>query len=142
MELAEKLLSAWMRATATISNRRLTNAMSYNEAAVCKALYEAGQNMTAKELCGQLHMLKSQMNVILEALRSKGIIQKQRAQSDRRRVYIQLTDEGVRVFSAEHRKNIALVEKLIADMGAARARGAADILNEAADLFGKYNEKE
>ncbi len=135
MDLPEKILSAWMRATFTISNRRITDAMPYNEAAVCKVLYEAGQGVTAKELCGQLHMLKSQMNAILEAMRSKGIIQKQRAQNDKRKVYIHLTAEGERAFLAEHAKNIGLVKKLVAAVGNERAQCAAEVLNQASDLF-------
>lgn len=140
MALSEDVLSAWMRANFTISNRRFTNEMPYNEAAVCKILWEAQQEITAKALCEQMRVLKSQMNAILSAMRSKGIIEKQRASHDKRKVYIRLTAAGRQAFLAEHRKNIALIERLIADVGPERARCTAEVLNQASDLFGKTKE--
>lgn len=136
MTLAEELLSAWMYATSRVCNKRIVDTMSYNEAAVCKLLYEADKEITAKMLCDRLNMLKSQMNAVLNTMERKALIQKRRSDADKRKVYIDLSEQGKTAFLAEHKKNIALVEKLILRIGTERARLVTEALNDAAGLFG------
>ena len=88
----EELLRAWMSLSAYIRGNRLLRELSMNEMLVCNLLYrrqeEGGPPVTATELCARTQLLKSQVNHILTAMESRGLIERARSQADRRVVSI------------------------------------------------------
>lgn len=136
--LNEDLLSAWLRLGAVIDNQRLVSALPFNEAMVCGLLLrgqEAGQTLTASDLCAQTRILKSQMNAILNSLEKKGFLLRQRSQDDLRRVELSLLPYGVDCYQESHRQTLALVDRLIASVGQETVKTLVPLLLQAADSF-------
>ncbi len=121
-ELNERLLEAWLETSTVISNRRLTNALSYNESLICHILYERQQSgqpeyLTATNLCHETKILKSLMNATLNSLEKKGMAERIRSEFDRRQVYVRLKKEGMEIYLAEHRKILDMVDEVIDTVG-------------------------
>ena len=80
--LNEELLTAWLRLTSVIDNERLVAGLSFNEAVVCNLLGRAKKAegyLTARDLCAQTRILKSQMNAILGSLERSGLISRRQS---------------------------------------------------------------
>lgn len=139
----EELLSLWLRLTSLIDNQRLAAGgarpeLPFNQAVVCSLLaraQETGSRLTASDLCRQTRILKSQMNAILSSLEARGVISRSRSRADRRRVELQLLPEGLERFQAGHRRVLAMVDRLIGEMGEERVRQLIPLLRQAADIF-------
>lgn len=132
--MEENLLDVWLDLTAILNNERMVSTMSFNEAFVCNLLYHALEegmdNLTATELCAKTRMLKSQMNRVLNELEEKGLIRRERSSRDRRKVYIQLNEEGASSFLEQHREIIAFVNRLITCMGEEKSIQLTQLLHE------------
>lgn len=134
--LSEELLEAWLRLSCVIDNQRLAADFPFNEALVCGLLsrQESGCR-TASELCARTRILKSQMNAILRSLEDKGVIARQRSQTDRRRVELRLLPAGLERYRASHRQALDTVDRLVSSMGEDAARQLLPLLRRAADAF-------
>ena len=87
----EKILDAWVQLIMAVNSERLVTDMPFNEAVICNLLYRNKDlKMTATDLCEITGMQKSQMNRTLTAMESKDIIIRQRSNSDKRVIYINL----------------------------------------------------
>lgn len=136
--LNEELLSAWLRLGAVIDNQRLVSDLPFNEAMVCGLLLRAqeqGRFLTASDLCAQTRILKSQMNAIVQSLEKKGFLQRQRSQSDLRRVELFLLPVGEKHYLASHRQTLILVDRLIASVGQDSIQTLVPLLLQVADSF-------
>lgn len=136
--LNEELLSAWLRLGAVIDNQRLVSDLPFNEATVCGLLLRAqeqGRFLTASDLCAQTRILKSQMNAIVQSLEKKGFLQRQRSQSDLRRVELFLLPAGEEHYLASHRQTLILVDRLIASVGQDSIQTLVPLLLQVADSF-------
>lgn len=136
--LSESLLTAWLRLSNAVNNQRLVTGLSFNEALVCNLMARAqreGRSITAKELCAETRILKSQMNAILLSLESQGIIARRQSQQDRRRVELLLLPEGFRRYNASHQPILSLVDRLIAAMGEDKIRQLIPLLHQVVDTF-------
>ena len=136
--LNEELLSAWLRLGAVIDNQRLVSDLPFNEAMVCGLLLRAqeqGRSLTASDLCSETRILKSQMNAILHSLEEKGFLQRQRSQSDLRRVELSLLPAGKKRYLDSHRQTLALVDRLIDSVGQDAVKTLVPLLLQAADSF-------
>lgn len=121
-ELNEELLEAWLETSTVISNRRLTDALSYNESLICHILYEREQSghqeyLTATDLCNETKMLKSLMNSTLNSLEKKGLTERIPSTADRRQVYVRLRKDNLPVYLTEHRKILDIVDEVISAVG-------------------------
>ena len=137
-QLNEALLAAWLRLSNVINNQRLVTGLSFNEALVCHLLVRAqreGRRLTAKDLCAETRILKSQMNAILLSLESKGVIARRQSQQDRRRVELSLLPEGLKRYSDSHGRILSIVDRLIAAMGEEQVRQLIPLLHQAVDTF-------
>ena len=132
--LNEELLEAWLRLSCVIDNQRLAADFPFNEALVCGLLSQGGCR-TASELCARTRILKSQMNAILRSLEGKGVIARERSQTDRRRVELRLLPAGLERYRASHRQALDTVDRLISGMGEDAARQLLPLLRRAADAF-------
>ena len=136
--LNEELLSAWLRLSSAIDNQRLVKGLSFNEALVCNLLARAnraGQTLTARDLCAQTRILKSQMNAILLSLEKHGVIQRRQSQHDRRQIELLLLPEGLQGYHASHANILALIDRLIEQMGVDKIRQLIPLLHQVVDTF-------
>lgn len=131
--LNDELLSVWLQLTNVIDNHRLAEGMPFNEALVCGLL--SGGCRTASELCAETRILKSQMNAILRSLESKGIIARQRSQTDRRCIELRLLPEGCSRYADGHRQALALVDRLIGMLGEENVQTLIPLLHQVVDAF-------
>ena len=129
----DKLLDAWLSLTSTLWNTRLVSSMTYNECHILGILLRRKNDIvpqTATDLIARTHLLKSQMNKTLTTLESKCFITRERAQSDRRMVYIHLTPAGEAAYIQEHVHIDAFLGALIERIGEDKAHAVAEQLNE------------
>ncbi len=134
--LNEQLLNVWLRLSTDVSNDRLVKNMPFNEALICNILAQEGPGrMTATNLCEKTKMLKSQMNRTLNSMEDKGLIVRQRSESDRRQVYISLSPEHCSVFEEEHKKNLRIAGAILDRYGRDRAKDLIDELTAVTDII-------
>ena len=120
----DRLLDAWLFLTSTLWNTRLVSSMTYNECHILGILLrrkDDPQPQTATTLIAHTHLLKSQMNKVLTTLESKGFITRERAQHDRRLVYVRITPEGEAAYIQEHVHIDAVLQKVIDRIGEEKA---------------------
>lgn len=130
----EALLRAWLGLTAAICNRRMVSGLTFNEAVVCNHLryqqeHHPEKPLTATDLCEKTSLLKSQMNGVLSSLEKQDYLTRSRSESDRRQVYLTLTEAGVRAYEQAHRQASALLMELVSTIGT----DTADMLTEQFD---------
>lgn len=143
-QLNEELLSAWLRLSSTIDNQRLVKGMSFNEALVCNLMVHArrqGRTLTARDLCQDSGILKSQMNAILLSLEKRGVIQRRQSQSDRRMVELHLLQPGLEEYLTSHRRILTLIDRLIDSVGPEKIRQLIPLLHEVVEQFTKIQQE-
>ena len=131
--LNDELLSVWLQLTNVIDNERLVEGMPYTAGGVCGGL--SGGCRTASELCAETRILKSQMNAILRSLEGKGVIARERSQTDRRCIELRLLPEGCSRYADGHRRALELVDRLIGAMGEEKVRTLIPLLRQVVDAF-------
>lgn len=139
----EILLAAWVNISTSVNNDRVVSDMPYNESLVCHILYRNMLNgekkqITATELCEKTHILKSQMNRILNHLEEKNFIKRIRSVKDKRQVYISFNLEQADAFKKQHEKLLHLLDAIIEDIGTDAAKEAAILFNKIADAANKF----
>ena len=127
----DQLLDAWLTLTSTLWNTRIVSSMSFNECHILGILLRHGNDgkpQTATGLIALTHLLKSQMNKVLTTLEGKGFITRERAEHDRRLVYIRLTDAGRDAYVSEHTHIDAVLRKVVERIGESKALTVAQDL--------------
>lgn len=121
-EQALKLLQAWVQLSGMLKNSRLTKGLSYNEAIVMLLLYEkytldgAGV-LSIKEITTKTRMLKSQTNRTLNALESKGLLERCGNGDDKRVTYVRCIQEKLGGFMAVHAESLGIAQKILDIIG-------------------------
>ena len=129
----DKLLDAWLSLTSTMWNTRIVSSMTYNECHILGILLRRQNDavpQTATDLIARTHLLKSQMNKVLTTLEGKGFITRERAQTDKRMVYIHLTPEGEAAYRLEHEHIDAFLGRVINRIGEEKALTLSAELNQ------------
>lgn len=129
----DHLLDAWLSLTSTLWNTRIVTSMSFNECHVLGILLrrrDDPQPQTATDLIARTHLLKSQMNKVLTTLEGKGFINRERADHDRRLVYIRLTPEGEAAYMQEHLYIDAVLQKVVDRVGEEKALAISSELKQ------------
>ena len=142
--LNEELLSVWLRMSNVINNQRLVTGLSFNEALVCNLLLRAKKQdlpLTAKDLCAETRILKSQMNSILLSLEKKGAVCRLQSRQDRRQVEIRLTEDGVHQYQQAHLPILQLIDRLIAAQGEESVRQLIPMLHQVVDTFDQIQQE-
>lgn len=122
LHAGDRLLDAWLSLTSTLWNTRLVSSMTYNECHILGILLRHKEDpQTATTLIAHTHLLKSQMNKVLTTLEGKGFITRERAQHDRRLVYVRITPEGEAAYIQEHVHIDAVLQKVIDRIGEEKA---------------------
>lgn len=138
-DLSEVLLSAWLHVSTSVNNSRIVSKLSYNESLVCNLLYrnhrdEIEAPMTATQLCQKTKMLKSQMNRTLNQLEERGMIRRERSSSDKRVVHIRLNSDALKDYEKQHESIIAILNKIIAELGMEQTKETISILEKICDI--------
>lgn len=134
--LNEEMIAAWMRLIAAVENRRVVAGLSFNEALICNLLQrQEGDYLTASQLCGLTHILKSQMNGILRSLETKGVITRTPSPTDRRVTEVRLKGDGGPLYRSSHAHTLRIIDQVIDSLGEDGARTLLPLLNQAADTL-------
>lgn len=123
-KVGEDLLAAWLNLSSTLWNTRIVTSMTYNEAHVLGILMrhnEDSEPMTATDLIRRTRLLKSQMNKILTTLEKQDYISRERADTDKRLIYIRLTENGKAAYLHEHKNVEGILDALVNRLGVERA---------------------
>ena len=88
------LIQAWVRLCGMLKKSRFSAALPYNESIVMLQLYQAGEKpISIKEIINQTRMLKSQVNRTINALETKGLLERCPGFGDRRIGYVRIVKE-------------------------------------------------
>lgn len=135
-QLNERLLGVWLGLSAVLRNDRFTQKISYNEAFVCSLLARRQAQkpehprLTMGDLRGETRMIKSQVNKVVTDLEQKGFVERRRADHDRRVVCVELTEKGRAVYTQEHDRILAFVDRVIDDIGKRDAHRTVKLLGK------------
>lgn len=145
-QLNEELLSAWLRLSVTICNKRIVSGLSYNEAIVCNMLYHQrnnhpGEYLTATDLCNRTYMLKSLMNRTINNLEKQELVVRKRSEKDRRLVYVMLNEENIHKYEEEHEKIIQTVNQIAEKIGIEKIHDVIEMFNAISDAALDYLKK-
>lgn len=119
-EHLETMLQAWINMETSIRENRILSDASFNEMVICHILLReepSGRQMTATDLGGEMHLLKSQMNRLLTGMEDKALIRRVRSDSDHRKVYIEICEAGRQCYEAEHERILQIMRLLSEEMG-------------------------
>lgn len=143
-QLHEEVLQAWLHLSTILSNRRIVNILSANEAIVCHLLLRQPENqpLTATDLCAQTKLLKSQMNRILQSLENKQMICRIPDEVDKRKAVICLQKDHLTPYWEDHETVIQLIDQIIQKIGADKAASAARQVHEIAQAITEILNKE
>ena len=130
MKKNEQVLEAWLQMTTVINNERITPDLPYNESMICRYLYQNKNiNVTATDLCNYMRMQKSQMNRTLTNMEKKDLITRIRSEKDTRKIYITLNDSMIKIYKAQHKKILEIVDQLFDKIGYERQSEVIELFN-------------
>lgn len=134
----EKLLDAWLKLTTAIVNERVVSDLPYNESVICNILYKnhretPDQAVTATDLCRKMKMQKSQMNRTLSGMEEKQMISRERSKTDKRQVLVRLNMDQLEVYQRQHEQILALIDRLLAQIGPEKAEDIVDMFTQIAN---------
>ena len=130
MKKNEQVLEAWLQMTTVINNERITPDLPYNESMICRYLYRnQDKNVTATDLCNYMRMQKSQMNRTLTNMEKKDLITRIRSEKDTRKIYITLNDSMIKIYKAQHKKILEIVDQLFDKIGYERQPEVIELFN-------------
>lgn len=132
--IAEEILSEWIKVTSVIQNARIVRYLTYNEALVCNYLWrqlDAGPDyLTPTQLCRMTGITKSLMNRIIKSLEEKKLIEYIRLTNDRRCTPVRFNREKESLFLMVHNNSIETVNKLIEVLGDEKAERILEALRD------------
>lgn len=136
----ENLLQAWLNMEMSIRGNRVLSEMSFNEMIICHILLrarDAGQNVTATDLCDRMHLLKSQMNGMVTSLEGRGIVTRVPSSSDRRKSYVVITDAGQQIYESEHAGIVHIMSNILSEISEEDAERCANVMQTATRIYQK-----
>lgn len=142
LAMQEDLLHAWMQMSVFIRGNRLLSDFSFNEIMICGLLFrqqESGAaSLTATELGERTNLLKSQINHILTQMENRNWIERIRSTSDKRVVYILLTETGRENYLKEHEKVLGILNEVHRELGSEKTMELTSLLKQATAVVHAY----
>lgn len=142
LAMQEDLLHAWMQMSVFIRGNRLLSDFSFNEIMICGLLFrqqESGAaSLTATELGERTNLLKSQINHILTQMESRNWVERIRSTSDKRVVYIRLTETGRENYLKEHEKVLGILNEVHRELGSEKTMELTCLLKQATAVVHAY----
>lgn len=133
-QMQEDLLYAWMEMSVFIRGNRILADLSFNEVMICGLLYrrqEADIPLTATELGERTNLLKSQINHILNAMEQRELIERTRSTTDKRVVYVRLSEKGRERYTREHTAVMEILKGVYEEFGSEKTRELTAMLKKA-----------
>ena len=131
----EELLQAWIDMSLRVRGNRLVSGLSFNEIVICRILYERKMKgeapVTAAELCRRMQLLKSQINKILTGMERRGLIERVRSESDRRKMELCLKPGAEKIYEQAHERILVIMGHVCSRMGADHAQQLTVLMREA-----------
>lgn len=140
----EHLLYAWMEMSVFIRGNRILAGLSFNEVMICGMLYrqqEADTPLTATELGERTNLLKSQINHILTNMEQRGLIERTRSTTDKRVVYVQLSQKGRETYAEEHARVMEILDAVYREFGSEKTQELTAMLKKATAIVNEYQRR-
>lgn len=134
--IEEELLEVWISLTMLVRGNRVLNSLSYNEMVVLRLLKEQ-DGRTAEEIRSLMHLYKSQMNGVIKSLEKKGLIERKKDKTDRRKRMIYLKDN--QLYKEEHEEIQRIMNDLVKGLGNKKAKQLKDLMEESQKILSRGN---
>ena len=142
LAMQEDLLHAWMQMSVFVRGNRLLSDFSFNEIMICGLLFRQQESgaapLTATELGERTNLLKSQINHILTQMESRNWVERIRSTSDKRVVYIRLTETGRENYLKEHEKVLGILNEVHRELGSEKTMELTCLLKQATAVVHAY----
>ncbi len=118
----DMLLNAWVKLSGILKNSRITKGLAYNEAIVMLLLYKRycqdGIGMISiQDIIRETQMLKSLVNRTVNALESKGLLERCRGEKDRRTLSVKCVEDKLDVFLEVHNSSLEVANNILRIIG-------------------------
>ena len=131
----EELLQSWIDMSLRIRGNRLVSGFSFNEIVICRILYrqqqQGGEPVTAADLCRSMQLLKSQINKILNDMEKQGLIERERSETDRRKMEIRLKPGAEQVYMQAHERILKIMAHVYQELGKEQSESLTALLHAA-----------
>lgn len=139
---AEDLLYAWLRFTTSVKTERVLQGFPFREVMVYGCLHRIEQEepdacVSATRLCEELRIQKPQMAILLSRMEEKGLIKRERSQTDRRVVRVSLTGASLPLYEEEHRRVMQVVTDVAERYGMDRLEDLVKTFDELSEIAGE-----
>ena len=118
-ELIEPLLGAWIRLNNSVKGNRFLSGISYHQMIVLKIIgRDLSACVTAADIGRETKLLKSQVNAILHDMEQDGLIEREHAELDGRKIRIKATEKGQKTYEEHHvkiRHTVAAITSALSD---------------------------
>lgn len=142
-EKSEELLTSWLRLSAVLRNERMVKTLTFREVSICHILSKAGigKGVTATEIVNLTGILKSQVNKVLGDMEAEGLIQKERCEGDKRKIFIFLTKKGRECYKKEHEGILTILDSVCQSLGDQKIKDLISDLDTVANTISKITSK-
>ena len=124
-----KLMRATNRASAAIHQHLLADNLTQSQFGVLEALYHLGP-LSQGELGQKILRSNANLTTVVDSLEKKELVVRCRAESDRRRVEVRLTDAGENLISKVFPRHAAQVEQAFAVLSEAEQKQLGALLKK------------
>ena len=125
--IEEEMLWSYINMSSIIKENRLLNDLSFNEIMVMNLIVE--EEMPFKVLQKRLNILKSQLNRIINDLKTKGLIETYIPLDDKRMLMIKKSN--IALYFKEHEKMLKLMSLVKNELGENDFKKLIEVLNRA-----------
>ena len=130
---AEELLQAWVTLSGIIKNCRITKGLQYNEAIIMNILHkqyiEDGEGkVSIKDIGQKTKMLKSLVNRTVNSLEKKELLERCKAEGDKRIAYVRCAKDKIDLFLSVHNGSLMHAENITEIIGEDNTNAFIDIV--------------
>lgn len=133
--ISEDILNTWIRFEGIMRMTMMSGELTHREFGICNMLANSKEPVTATMLCEKLEMHKSQMNRTILNLESRGIVTRERAGDDRRKVYIKLNRKNCSAYNDMHEKALKYTDEVVSRLGEQRITQIKQAFTEVVDAL-------
>ncbi len=140
-KLVQELLATFMKFPKIMAKRR-NMGQKRSEIMVLFCINKSGENeMKVSEISSMLHVKAPTVTQLVNELESKGHVERITRASDRRSVWVKVTDAGEKVIQKAEQEIQGTYSGLIEHLGEEESRRLISSLNKVYDYFSKKIEK-
>lgn len=99
-----------------------------------------GEPKTMSEIAAELSITGGSLSISMNGLYKKGFVERSRSERDRRRVYISLTEKGMKAYEAHRKFHKDMIDAVINDQTEEEYKALIQSLTKLADFFRSFGE--